>query len=71
MTEVVEKIAVDQDTKCGLLGQAGRLQDLHELMLAQEAGNWTSVQSLANRKRMGELWWQAMPWARQVSSGKQ
>ena len=76
MTEVVEKIAIDHDTKCVLLGQAARLQTIYELMLAQEAGNWTSAQSFANQLRvseseLGELWWQAMQWARHVSSGKE
>lgn len=76
MTEVVEKIAIDPDTKCVLLGQAARLQAIYELTLAQEAGNWTSVQSFANQLRvseseLGELWSQAMRWARQMSSGKE
>lgn len=76
MTEVVEKTAIDQDTKCVLLGQGGRLQAIYELMLAQEAGNWAAAQRFASELRvseseLGELWWQAMPWARQVSSGKE
>jgi hypothetical protein len=40
MSEVVDTIAIDQDTRCGLLGNGGKLQPMYEMMLAQEAGNW-------------------------------
>jgi hypothetical protein len=48
---------------------------VYELMLAQEAGNWATAQTFATKLRvseseLGEMWWQAMQWARQVSSGK-
>jgi c-di-GMP-related signal transduction protein len=74
MSEVVEKIAIDQDTKCVLLGNGGKLQPMYEMMLAQEAGNWTKAQTFATQLRvseseLGEMWWQSMHWARQVSSG--
>jgi EAL and modified HD-GYP domain-containing signal transduction protein len=75
MSEVLEKIAIDQDTKCVLSGNGGKLQPLYELMLAQEAGNWTTAQTFATKSRvseseLGEMWWQARQWARRVSSGK-
>jgi c-di-GMP phosphodiesterase len=75
MSDVVEKIAIDQDTKCVLLGNGGKLQPMYEMMLAQEAGNWAKAQTFATQLRvseseLGEMWWQSIHWARQVSSGK-
>jgi hypothetical protein len=42
-------------------------------MLAQEAGKWQAAKESAAQLRIseseaGEMWWQAMQWARQVSS---
>jgi hypothetical protein len=42
-------------------------------MLAQEAGHWEQAKEFAAQLRIsesetGELWWEAMKWARQVSS---
>jgi c-di-GMP-related signal transduction protein len=75
MAEVLDKIAIDQDTKCVLAGNGGRLQPVYDLMLAQEAGDWAKAKTSAVRLRVGESevgewWWQAMQWARQVSAGK-
>jgi c-di-GMP-related signal transduction protein len=75
MSEVLEKIAIDQDTKSVLSGNGGRLQSVYELMLAQEAGNWTKAEASATTLRVsesevGELWWQSMQWGRQVSAEK-
>jgi c-di-GMP-related signal transduction protein len=74
MSEVLEKISLDQDTRSVLLGNGGKLQPVYELMLAQEAGKWSTAQGFASQLRvseseLGEMWWQAMQWARQVSSG--
>lgn len=49
------------------------LQPVYDLMLAQEAGKWQAAKQSAEQLRIseseaGELWWQAMQWARQVSS---
>lgn len=73
MDEILAKIALDKDTKSVLSGGGGRLQPIYELMLAQEAGNWQAAKESADKLRIseseaGELWWQAMQWARQVSS---
>jgi hypothetical protein len=43
-------------------------------MLAQEASDWARAASCAatlriSESEVGELWWQAMGWARQVISG--
>jgi EAL and modified HD-GYP domain-containing signal transduction protein len=75
MAEVLEKIAIDQDTKSVLSGNGGRLQPVYELMLAQEAGNWAKAEASAatlrvSESEVGELWWQSMQWGRQVSAGK-
>ena len=75
MSEVLEKIAIDRDTQCVLSGNGGKLEPVYELMLAQEAGKWASAQTFATKLRvseseLGEMWWQALQWAPQVSSGK-
>jgi EAL and modified HD-GYP domain-containing signal transduction protein len=75
MAEVLDKIAIDQDTKCVLCGNGGRLQPVYDLMLAQEAGDWAKAKTSAVHLRVGESevgewWWQATQWARQASAGK-
>jgi EAL and modified HD-GYP domain-containing signal transduction protein len=74
MSQVLEQIPLDQDTKAVLLGGTGRLRPMYQLMLAQEAGDWESARESAAHLRISEsevaeLWWQAMKWARQVSGG--
>jgi hypothetical protein len=54
MSEVLEKIAIDQDTKSVLSGNGGRLQPVYELMLAQEAGDWSKAEASAATLRVGE-----------------
>lgn len=73
MEEILAKIALDKETKSVLSGGGGRLQPVYDLMLAQEAGKWQAAKESAGLLRIsesevGELWWQAMQWARQVSS---
>jgi c-di-GMP-related signal transduction protein len=75
MDEILEKIALDKETKCVLSGRGGRLQPVYDLMLAQEAGKWQAAKQSADQLRIheseaGELWWQAMQWGRQVSSSE-
>jgi c-di-GMP-related signal transduction protein len=75
MEEILDKIALDKDTKSVLSGTGGRLQPIYELMLAQEAGKWQPAKESAERLHItesetGEMWWQAMQWARQVSTGR-
>jgi EAL and modified HD-GYP domain-containing signal transduction protein len=74
MEEILDKIALDKDTKSVLSGTGGRLQPVYELMLAQEAGKWQAAKESAERLHItesetGEMWWQAMQWGRQVSTG--
>jgi c-di-GMP-related signal transduction protein len=73
MEQILQKIALDKGTKSVLSGGVGHLHPVYGLMLAQEAGKWQAAKESAGRLRIsesevGELWWQAMQWARQVSS---
>jgi c-di-GMP-related signal transduction protein len=61
MSEVLEKLPLDQETNAVLLGKAGRLRPLYQLMLAQESGDWRSsaelVQSLGlHESEVAEDW---------------
>jgi len=72
MNTLLQRVPVDADTKAALLGQAGVLRPLYQLMLAQESGEWESAGALAKQLRLsddsvGEAWWQAMSWAQEVS----
>lgn len=74
MSEVLEKVPVDQETKAVLLGGAGRLRPFYQLMLALESGDWQNTALLAQAMGLSEAevaqaHWGAMQWAREVSSG--
>ncbi len=73
IAEVVNKIALDQETRAVLLGGAGHLRPLYQLMLARESGEWEQAVKLADalqvsEAEVAEAYWQAMHWARDVSS---
>ena len=73
MAKVLEMIPSDQQTKRLLLGCDGPARAIYQLMLAQEAGDWEQAKTYAGQLRVGEsetgeLWWEAMQWARQVSN---
>jgi EAL and modified HD-GYP domain-containing signal transduction protein len=73
MDEILQKIALDKETKAVLSGAGGKLKPVYDLMLAQEAGKWQAAKESAAQLRIseseaGEMWWQAMQWARLVSS---
>ena len=75
ISEILAKVALDKDTKNVLSGGGGRLQPVYDLMVAQEAGDWERARESACSLRIseseaGEMWWQAMQWARQVSIGR-
>ena len=72
MTEVLEKIALDQETKSVLSGAGGRLEPIYNLMLAQESGDWGKAKAAAAHLHIvdseaGEMWRQAVLRARKVS----
>ncbi len=74
MSEVLANVPLDQETNAALLGGAGRLRPLYQLMLAQESGDWRSSAQLAQGLGLGEnevaeTYWQAMQWAREMSMG--
>jgi c-di-GMP-related signal transduction protein len=74
MRQVLDNVPIDQECKAVLLGVTSRLRPFYQLMLAQESGEWTAVKELANQLQLSEsdvsaAYWQAMQWARQVSSG--
>ena len=74
MTDVLEKVPLDQETKTVLLGGTSYLRPLYQLMLAQESGDWQNTSELAKSLKLtesevAEVYWQAMQWARQMNGG--
>jgi EAL and modified HD-GYP domain-containing signal transduction protein len=74
MRQVLDNVPIDQESKAVLLGVTGRLWPFYQLMLAQESGEWTAVKKLTSQLQLSEndaseAYWQAMQWARQVSTG--
>jgi c-di-GMP-related signal transduction protein len=74
MSQVLDNVPIDQETKSVLLGGASRLRPFYQLMLAQESGEWKTASELASQLRLSESdvagpYWQAMQWAREVSGG--
>jgi c-di-GMP-related signal transduction protein len=74
ISDVVSKIALDQETRAVLLGGASRLRPLYQLMLAQESGEWEHAGALAQTLGLresdaAEAYWRAMQWARDVGKG--
>jgi c-di-GMP-related signal transduction protein len=74
MSQVLDNIPIDQETKSVLLGGASRLRVFYQLMLAQESGEWKTASELThqlhlNESDVAECYWHAMQWAREVSGG--
>ncbi len=74
MAQVLDNIPIDQETKAALLGEGSRLGPFYQLMLAQESGDWKTATGLTSQLHLTEsdvadCYWQAMQWAREVSSG--
>ncbi|HVI10886.1 MAG TPA: HDOD domain-containing protein [Candidatus Binatia bacterium] len=75
MTQVLDSVPIDHESKVVLLGGAGRLQPFYQLMLAQESGEWKAVGELCREfglteSEVSQAHWEAMQWARQVSTGE-
>ena len=71
VTQVLENIPVDHDTKAVLLGEEGTLRPLYDLMIARESGDWDGMTNHARRlgltdKEVSLAYWNAMQWARQI-----
>ena len=74
MSQVLDHVPIDQETKSVLLGGASRLRPFYQLMLAQESGEWKTATELTTQLHLSESdvaegYWQAMQWAREVSAG--
>jgi c-di-GMP-related signal transduction protein len=73
MARVLESVPIAQESKAALLCEPSRLRPLYLVTLAMEGGEWHNVNALAKQFHMSETevaehYWQAMRWARQVST---
>lgn len=73
MQRILESVPVDHETKSLLSGGASRLRPVYQLMLARESGEWRETADLAQALHLSdaevaECFWQAINWARQVTS---
>lgn len=73
MGVVLEGIGLDRETKAVLLGQKSLLDPVYQLMIAQETANWPRFSELClqlklTEKRATECHWEALQWAREVTS---
>jgi c-di-GMP-related signal transduction protein len=74
MSDVLEKVPLDHETKAVLLGKPGLLRPVYQLMLAYESGEWDAAKQLADtlhldNQQVASFYWQAQQWAREVLSG--
>ena len=74
MSDVLEKIPLDHETKLVLLGKPSLLRPVYQLILAYESGEWEPVRQLADKLHLDDqqvagFYWQAQQWAREVLSG--
>jgi hypothetical protein len=71
MTDVLEKVPLDQEAKAVLLGGTSYLRPLYQLMLAQESGAGRTSELAKSLKltesEVAEVYWQAMQWARPMN----
>jgi EAL and modified HD-GYP domain-containing signal transduction protein len=74
MDVLLEQVPVGSETKAVLLDQKSKLRPLFQLMLAQEAGEWSKSATLAKQlnltdEEVASTWWQALQWAQEATSG--
>lgn len=74
MTEVLERVPLDAETKAVLLGQSSVLRPVYQLMLAHESGQWAEAANLSQSLHLDSdeiagFYWRAQQWAREVSAG--
>lgn len=74
MSDVLERISLDNETKAVLLGQPSILRPIYQLMLAHESGEWDAAGELSrslhlNAEDVAGYYWRAQQWAREVSTG--
>ena len=74
MSEILEKIPLDRETKAVLRGESSSLRPIYQLMLAHESGEWEAGRCICHTLQLdpdtvAASYWQSQQWARQVSSG--
>jgi c-di-GMP-related signal transduction protein len=74
MSQVLDNVPIDQESKSVLQGGASRLRPFYQLMLAQESGEWKTATELTqqlhlNESEVADCYWQGMEWARKVYAG--
>jgi c-di-GMP-related signal transduction protein len=74
MTEVLDKVPLDRETKAVLMGQPSLLRPVYQLMLAHESGEWEAATDLSTSlhldpEEVASFYWRALQWAREVSAG--
>jgi len=73
---VLDGIAVEPDTRAVLLGEQCSLTPIYDLMLAQEAGEWSAAERLSEQLHLAntfaaDVHWSAMQWASEMTSDVQ
>lgn len=74
MGVVLEGLSLDRETSAVLLGQESSLEYVRELMLCHEAADWPKLSVLCAQLKHAESLateshWQAMEWARAMTTG--
>ena len=74
MGVVLEGISLDPETRAVLLGQKSQLDSVYRLMLSQELADWSKLSELCAQLKLSETvatecYWQAMQWAREMTTG--
>lgn len=74
MSEILERVPLDHETKAVLLGQASILRPVYQLMLAHESGEWDAARQLSeslhlDADEVASYYWRAQQWAHEVSAG--
>jgi len=74
MSELLEKISLDSETKAVLRGEPSLLRPIYQLMLAHESGEWEAACGICDSLHIdadavAASYWQSQQWARDVSSG--
>lgn len=74
MSEILEKIPLDAETKAVLRAQPSLLRPIYQLILAHESGEWKEARAMCDEMNLdydivATSYWQAQQWAREVSSG--
>jgi c-di-GMP-related signal transduction protein len=74
MSDVLDRVPLDHETKAVLLGKPSALRPVYQLMLAHESGEWEAATQLSahfhlDSEEVAGYYWRAQQWAREVCSG--